>query len=250
MADTIWITGASSGIGAALANRMATAGDRVATSARSGDTLRDLAARAPGPGSLHPMPLDVTDRSATTATVAAIERDIGAIDQAVLNAGTHKPIPAHRLDPDDFRGMIELNLMGTVNCLAAVLPPMLARGQGRIAIVGSVAGYRGLPTAAGYGMTKAGLINLAETLRVELKPRGILVQIVNPGFVRTPLTDKNDFPMPFLMEVDDAAAAMHRGLASNRFEIAFPWRFAALMKLLRIMPSPLAFAVTRRMIPD
>jgi short-subunit dehydrogenase len=167
----------------------------------------------------------------------------------VLNAGTHRPVDPRALKPEDFEKLVAVNLLGTVNCLAAVLPPMLARGHGRIAVVASVAGYRGLPTAAAYGMTKAGLINMAEALRVELAPCGIVVQIVNPGFVRTPLTDRNDFPMPFLMEPEAAADAFFRGLQSDRFEIAFPWRFVWMMKLLRCLPAPLAFAVTRRMTP-
>lgn len=248
MTDTVWITGASSGLGAALTHRMARAGRSVAVSARGVDKLQALAADAGG-GQVHHFALDVEDAEAVRATVARIEQEAGPIGQAVLNAGTHQPVDARAMKVEDFRKLVELNLMGTVHCLAAVLPPMLVRGRGRIAIVASVAGYRGLPTAAAYGMTKAGLINLAEALRVELAPAGIVVQIVNPGFVRTPLTDRNDFPMPFLMEPEDAAEAFFRGLQSDRFEIAFPRRFILIMKLLRCLPAPLAFAVTRRMLP-
>jgi short-subunit dehydrogenase len=248
LSGAVWITGASSGLGAALAGRMSRAGRTVATSARRGDALAELAAAAPGPGSLHPYPLDVADAEKVAAGVAAVERALGPIDQAVLNAGTHRSVDVRALKVEDFRALVELNLMGTVNCLAAVLPPMLARRRGRIAIVASVAGYRGLPTAAAYGMTKAGLMNMAEALRVELAPHGIVVQVVNPGFVRTPLTDRNRFPMPFLMEPEAAAEAFFRGLQSDRFEIAFPRRFVLMMKLLRCLPAPLAFAVTRRMV--
>ena len=127
---------------------------------------------------------------------------------------------------------------------------MIGRREGRIAVVASVAGYRGLPTAAAYGMTKAGLINMAEALKPELDGHGVTIQVVNPGFVRTPLTDRNPFPMPFLMEPDAAAEAFYRGLQSNRFEIIFPRRFAYLLKVLRLLPAPLAFAVTRRMVPQ
>ena len=250
MTESIWITGASSGLGAALARRLARDGRQVAISARGAEALEKVAAAAEGPGRLHPMPMDTTDESATLDAVDAIERSIGPIGQAVLNAGTHQPVDPRAVDPADFRKLVEVNLMGTVNCLAAVLPPMLARQKGRIAIVASVAGYRGLPTAEAYGMTKAGLINLAEALRVELASSGILVQVVNPGFVRTPLTDRNSFPMPFLMEPEDAAEAFFEGLRSDRFEIAFPRRFIWMMKLLRCLPAPLAFAVTRRMIPE
>ncbi len=249
MTDTVWITGASSGLGAALARRVARAGAPLAISARRREPLERLAAEAEGAAAIHPLPLDVQDAEAVRAGVALIERDLGPIGQAVLNAGTHRPVDARALKAEDFRKLVEVNLMGTVNCLAAVLPAMIARGRGRVAIVASVAGYRGLPSAAAYGMTKAGLINMAEALRVELAPAGVVVQVVNPGFVRTPLTDRNAFPMPFLMEPEDAAEAFYRGLQTDRFEIAFPRRFVYLMKLLRCLPAPLAFAVTRRMLP-
>jgi short-subunit dehydrogenase len=134
--------------------------------------------------------------------------------------------------------------------LEALLPAMIERRGGRVAIVASVAGYRGLPTSAAYGMTKAGLINMAEALKPELDGYDVRLQLVNPGFVRTPLTDKNPFPMPFLMEVEDAAEAFYRGLRSDRFEIVFPRRFAYLLKVLRCLPAPLAFAVTRRLVPE
>jgi len=250
LSGTVWITGASSGLGAALANRLARDGQTVALSARNADKLDALARKCAGPGRLSAVPLDIQDSEAACAAVARIEAELGPIGQAVLNAGTHQPVDPRNLKVEDFRKLVEVNLMGTVHCLAAVLPPMLARKRGRIAIVASVAGYRGLPTAAAYGMTKAGLINLAEALRVELAPSGIVVQIVNPGFVRTPLTDQNPFPMPFLMEPEDAAEAFFKGLRSDRFEIAFPRRFVWIMKLLRYLPAPLAFAVTSRMLPQ
>jgi NAD(P)-dependent dehydrogenase (short-subunit alcohol dehydrogenase family) len=247
----VWITGASSGIGAALARRMAGAGWQVAASARSADRLAALAEEAgDAPGRIVPVPLDVTDPRAVEDAVARIEHEIGPIAQAVLNAGTHTPVAADSLRVEDFRPLVELNLLGTVHCLVPLVPRLIDRRAGRIAIVASVAGYRGLPSAAAYGMTKAGLINMAEALRVELAPRGVAVQVVNPGFVRTPLTDRNAFRMPFLMEPEAAAEAFYRGLQSNRFEIAFPRRFVYLMKMLRILPAPLAFAVTRRMVPQ
>jgi len=245
-----WITGASSGIGAALARRMARAGWQVAASARSEDRLVRLADEAAADaGRIVPVPLDVTEPQAVEDAVARIEHEIGPIAQAVLNAGTHVPVRAEALCVADFRTLVELNLLGTVHCLAPLLPRLIDRRAGRIAVVASVAGYRGLPTAAAYGMTKAGLINMAEALRVELAPMGVTVQVVNPGFVRTPLTARNPFPMPFLMEPEAAADSLFHGLRSNRFEIAFPRRFVVLMKILRCLPAPLAFAVTRRLLP-
>lgn len=251
MSRVVWITGASSGIGAALARRLARAGWQVAASARRGDRLAALAEDAgDGPGRIVPVALDVTDARAVEDAVARIEHEVGPITQAVLNAGTHIPVRAEALRVEDFRALVDLNLLGTVHCLAALVPRLIDRRAGRIAVVASVAGYRGLPTAAAYGMTKAGLINMAEALRVELAPKGVTLQIVNPGFVRTPLTERNEFEMPFLMEPDAAAEALFRGLRSDRFEIAFPRRFVVLMKLLRCLPAPLAFALTRRMVPQ
>lgn len=251
MTGVAWITGASSGLGEALALRMARAGWRVAASARGAEKLAALErASAGGGGSIHAMPLDVTDAAATAATIARIEDKIGPIDQAVLNAGTHAPVRAAALEITDFQKLVDLNLMGTVHCLSPLLASMSARGAGRVAVVASVAGYRGLPTSAAYGMTKAGLINLAEALKPELDGLGVTLQVVNPGFVRTPLTDRNPFPMPFLMEVEDAAAALYRGLQSERFEIVFPRRFAYIMKVLRCLPTSLAFALTRRLVPE
>ena len=244
-----WITGASTGLGRALALRMAGDGWCVAVSARNTALLATLAeASASLSGRIVAYPLDVTDLAAVRAIVEAIESNHGAIAQAVLNAGSHQPVNAAAFKAETFRTLTELNLMGTVNCLDAILPGMMKRRSGRIAVVASVAGYRGLPSAAAYGMTKAGLINMAEALKPELDLHGIHMQVVNPGFIRTPLTDKNDFPMPFLMEVDDAAAKLYRGLGSNRFEIVFPRRFAYILKVLRCLPAPLAFAVTRRMV--
>lgn len=249
-AGCAWITGASSGLGRALALSLARAGWSVVASARRGELLDELAREADGlPGRIAALPVDVTDAAAVSRAVAHIEVTIAPIALAVLNAGSHRVVDPARLAVEDFRSLVELNLMGTVNCLAAALPGMQRRGSGRIAIVASLAGYVGLPTAAAYGMTKAGLINMAESLRPELATQGITLQLANPGFVDTPLAARNRFAMPFLMSTPAAVAALQRGLASDRFEIVFPWRFAMLMKLLRLLPYPLLFRVTRRLAP-
>ncbi len=245
-----WITGASSGIGRALALAMAGEGRKVVASARNAAALQSLAEEAQSlSGEIIPLPLDVTDRDAVEAAVAQIEADIGPLVLAVLNAGTHKPVSASSLDPDDFRMLAELNLFGTVNCLSAVSKVMMPRKQGQIAIVASVAGYFGLPTSAAYGMTKAGLINLTQALQPELKAAGVKLQLVNPGFVKTPLTDRNRFPMPFLMPLDKASQRLLRGLKSDRFEIVFPWRLAALLRILRSLPMGWALRATKRLQP-
>jgi NAD(P)-dependent dehydrogenase (short-subunit alcohol dehydrogenase family) len=248
--DAVWITGASSGIGRALALRLARVGRTVVASARNVDALASLSAEARAfGGRIESVPLDVTGEGAVLDAVERIERTIAPISLAILNAGLHIPVDPRDFKVADFRQLAEINLFGTLHCLGALLPRMIGRRGGHIAIVASVAGYGGLPTAAAYGMTKAGLINMAEALRPELAALGIELQVVNPGFVRTPLTDRNRFPMPFLVEAEDAAAAIEWGLARRRFEIAFPRRFVLLMKLLRLLPYPLFFAITRRLVP-
>jgi short-subunit dehydrogenase len=154
----------------------------------------------------------------------------------VLNAGTYIPVNAKRLNSRDFDSQFNLNVMGTVRVLESVIPGMVKRKSGRIAVVASVSGYRGLRTASAYGATKAALINMCEALRMELGDHGIVVQVVNPGFIKTPLTDKNEFPMPFLMPVDKAVDQFYRGLLGNRFEITFPKRFTWMLKALRLLP--------------
>jgi len=241
-----WITGASSGLGRGLALRLARAGWRVVASARNAAALAALAHES---DHITAQPVDIAQDAAVAQAVLDIEASISPIGLAVLNAGLHVPVRARTLHAAEFRQLADVNLLGTVNCLAAVLPAMIRRRRGQIAIVASVAGYRGLPTAAAYSMTKAGLIAMAEALKPELDLLGIRLQIVNPGFVRTPLTERNRFPMPFLMDLDDAVAAFHRGLESERFEIVFPRSLAYMMKILRLLPYPLAFAITRRLVP-
>ena len=235
----VWITGASSGIGRALAIDMAREGWTVAASARGRDDLDRLAAEAHG--RIHAHPLDVTDAAACDRAVAEIESAHGPIDIAVLNAGSHRPMGAADFDAAAFTALVDLNLLGTVRSLAPVMAAMIARGGGRIAVVASLAGYRGLPTAAAYGASKAALINMTEALRPDLAKSGVTIQVVNPGFVRTPLTDRNPFPMPYLMDADRAARRFRRGLDGGAFEIVFPRRFAYLLKVMRVLPYWLYF---------
>ncbi|HYE50669.1 MAG TPA: SDR family NAD(P)-dependent oxidoreductase [Azospirillaceae bacterium] len=244
-----WITGASSGIGEAVALRLAAAGWTVAASARSAEKLAALAARAPGPGRIVPAPLDVTDREAVRRTVEALRAAHGAVALAILNAGTYQPDQADRFDAAAFRATHELNVMGTAHCLEAVMPAMIARGLGHLVVVSSVAGYRGLPRALAYGSSKAALINLAESLKLDVERHGLKVQLVNPGFIRTPLTDRNDFPMPFLMEVDRAAERMVAEMRGDGFEITFPRRFTWMLQRLRCLPYPLYFSLARKARP-
>lgn len=241
-----WVTGAGSGIGRALALRLAKDGWEVAISARTARDLSTLAAEAPE--RIHAFPLDVTDKEAVLETVASIEDDFGPPGLVVFNAGVYVRDSATEFDAAAFRRTVDVNLMGTVHCLAAVLPLMLARQAGHISVVSSVAGYVGLPGAAAYGASKAALINMCEALHPELAAHNVRLSLVNPGFVDTPLTQKNDFPMPFLISVDAAVDHIMAGLNSRHFEIAFPWRMAVSMKLLAALPARARLAVTRRMV--
>ena len=239
---TAWVTGASTGIGREIALQLAAAGVRVAASARSPDKLAGL-----GNGIVS-IPLDVTNAVACQAAYYSVESELGPVDLVILGAGTYAPVSIDSIDPKQFSHMMDTNYMGVVNCLAAVAPRMLARGCGHISWIASVAGFMGLPKAAAYGPTKAALINLAESLAPEMRLRGILVSIINPGFVATPLTAQNDFEMPFLMQPDEAARRTIEGLAAGRFEIAYPRRFVAILRTIRALPYPLFLRLITRFV--
>jgi short-subunit dehydrogenase len=238
----IWVTGASSGIGAALARELADRGASVAISARNADKLREVAG-----GRMHVEPLDVTDRAATVAAGAAVRKALGGLDAAVLNAGTWSRFRPEHWDSEAFADQLQTNLMGTVHALEAVVPTMIAEGRGRIVGTASVAGYRGLPGAEAYGATKAALLNLLEALRGSLGPHGIVVQSVAPGFVRTPMTDRNTFPMPFMVSPEEAARAIADGMAKDKAEIVFPLPMMLVMKLARLVPVRAWTAATAAM---
>jgi short-subunit dehydrogenase len=241
----VWVTGASTGIGAEIARQLAEAGVIVATSARRGDVLQRQAAAQPG---LRPYPLDVTDAGAVAAAFHRIESDVGEIDLIIAGAATYKPVAASAIIASEFETMYRVNYLGVINVLAAVLPVFRARRKGHISWIASVAGYRGLPKAAAYGPTKAALINLAESLRPELAADGVTVSVINPGFVKTPMTAHNDFTMPFLMEVEDAAAQTIAGLAKGKFEVAYPTPFVVIMKIARVLPYAMFFGLVRRLV--
>jgi NADP-dependent 3-hydroxy acid dehydrogenase YdfG len=237
-----WLVGASSGIGQALAFQLAQAGWVVAISARRLEALQTMQAQAVA---LHPYVVDVTDATSLQQAAAAITRELGDIDLCVLNAGDYTPMPLAAFSTDLFRKLMEINYMGAVHGLEAIIPLMVARGRGQILLTASVAGYRGLPKSAPYSASKAAVISLAEALHLELKAQGVQLRVINPGFVRSPLTDKNTFAMPFLMEAEDAARAIMHDLPRHNFEIAFPKRFVYLLKVLRLLPYWLYFWLTK-----
>ena len=234
-----WITGASSGIGAATARKLAMEGWQVMATARSKDKLDALAAEVEG--HIHAWPCDVTDAQAVSETVRQIEAEHGAIDLAILNAGTYVPETARNFTAENFDAHMKLNVSGVAYCLEAVLPGMLQRDAGHVAFVASVAGYRGLPRAMSYTASKAAVIKLAESLAIECIGTGVKVQVANPGFIKTPLTDKNEFYMPMLMDVEVAAAKLVKGMRSRKFEIIFPWAFGMFLKLIGLLPDRLYF---------
>jgi short-subunit dehydrogenase len=231
----VWVIGASSGIGEATAEVLLQQGARVAVSARNRAALEALAARFDAAQSLV-LPLDLTRPGAAAPLLNDIVSAWGGIDLVLFFAGTHKPVRAWELEARTARELFDVNVLGVVEGLSSVIPCLLKQGRGAVGIVSSVAGYRGLPTALVYGATKAALINLAETLYLDLAPRGIGVYLINPGFVRTPLTAKNEFRMPALIDAGQAAREIVRGLERGQFEIHFPRRFTLWLKLLRVLP--------------
>ncbi|WP_369135381.1 SDR family NAD(P)-dependent oxidoreductase [Modestobacter sp. I12A-02662] len=227
----IWVTGASAGIGAALARELADRGARVAISARNAEQLAEVAGDR-----MVAVPVDVTDRAATVAAGERVREALGGLDVAVLNAGTWSRFHVEPWDSALFAEHLQVNVLGAVHSMEAVVPRMLAEGRGRVVGVASVAGYRGLPGSEAYNAGKAALINLLESLRGSLAPQGVVVQLVNPGFVRTRMTDRNRFPMPFLIEVDQAARTIADGIARDKAEIVFPVPMMLLMKAARLVP--------------
>jgi NAD(P)-dependent dehydrogenase (short-subunit alcohol dehydrogenase family) len=235
-----WVTGASTGIGREVASQLAAAGWTVAVSARSQAGLDSLAALHPG--RMIPLALDVTDTKAVAAAFAAIQAQAGRpVVRAIFSAGTYLHDTARTFDIEKFKTQLDVNLTGTANCLAALLPEFLRRRSGQIGLISSLSGLSGLPGAVSYSTTKAGLMAFGESLNFDLRKAGIGMSVILPGFVKTPLTDKNEFPMPFLMEVDDAARAILRGLDAGSFLIAFPGKLAWPLRFMRLLPASIYF---------
>jgi len=240
--ETIWIIGATEGIGAALARAWAARGARLVVSARSAGRLQDLATSL-GPDHIA-VPLDVSDRQSLEAAAATIA-DIGPLDRVVHLAAIYDPGKIADLDPGTAAHIVAVNLTGSFH-IAQVAPPLLRPG-GQLALCGSVAGYFGLPQGQIYSATKAGVINLVESLRAEQADR-IDVRLISPGFVDTRLTQRNDFTMPAIITPETAARAIIKGLGSRSFEVHFPRRLTYSLKLLRALPYLTALPLTRRLV--
>lgn len=226
-----WLVGASEGLGQALAELLSAAGAEVILSARNADRLAEVAAALPGKAMV--VPVDVAD----SASVRAAAASAGVLDGVVFLAGVYWPMTAQAWNADQAEAMCDVNLTGCVRVIGAALPDMVARGRGHVVITGSLSGFRGLPGAIGYGASKSGVMALAESMQADLRGSGITVQLSNPGFIRTRLTAKNDFSMPFLMEPAEAADHMFRQMQGDRFKLSFPMVFSWLFRLSQFLPD-------------
>jgi NAD(P)-dependent dehydrogenase (short-subunit alcohol dehydrogenase family) len=234
-----WITGAGSGIGAATARRLAQEGWIIAATSRRAEKIDHLCKE--DPAFIKAYPGDVTNAEDIDKLVQKIETDLGPISMVILNAGIGRHEALKDFSLNHFKQVIDINVMGVANCLSPILTRFINRKSGHIAITASIAGYRGLPRALSYCASKAALNNLAESLAIETIGTNIKVQVINPGYIKTPMTDGHTFPMPMLMEVDEAAEKLVQGLKSNRFEIIFPWPFCLAIKSLKMLPYSLYF---------
>lgn len=252
----VWLVGASTGIGAALSEQLAELGATLVLSARHHEALESVAAlcrRRHSDTKVSVLPFDICEIQATQSAIAHVRSHLGGIDLVIFNAGTYEATRIDHLTTTGAEHALKLNLLAPINATALMLPllmdpPEKDRPRG-FAYVASVAGYRGLPRSLTYGPGKAGLINFAESLWVDLHGMGLNTWVINPGFVRTRLTAQNSFAMPALIEPEEAAAAIVRGFASGSFEIHFPKRFSYFMKLLRLLPTACYLRLTQRLVP-
>ena len=244
MSKNVWITGASSGIGKALAIKFANEGWQVAASARRENLLQDLNKNN---SNIHSFPLDVKDENKCNKIFQNITEKFQTIDICVFCTGIHDPESEKKLNTEKIREIMETNFFGTLNCIVAVNKYFREKQNGHISIVSSVAAYRGLPAAGGYCASKAALTSLTESLYFDFRRHNVRVSLVSPGFIKTPMTDKNKFPMPMIKSPEYAAEKMFIGITKkNLFEIHFPITFTMMMKLLKIMPNWMYFLIARK----
>jgi short-subunit dehydrogenase len=244
----VWLTGASSGIGESLALELARRGARLALTARRAEVLEVLASRIRESGGVaESFPGDVTNLEEMKGVVRRIESTLGPVDLAIPNAGTHVFTKPEEFNSQEYIDLMNINYGGMLRCIEAVLPGMLERRQGYLAPVASLAGTRGLPRAAAYGASKAAMNHFLESIRFHLRRHEIVVTVINPGFVKTPLTDKNDFKMPFLVTPEDSARIICDGLEWCKREIAYPWQMNLLVKFGRLLPAPIYERIVDRL---
>ncbi len=230
----IWVTGASTGIGKAVAEKFSKEGWKVAISARRGELLKDIAKD----NNIFAYPLDVTNENKVDEIFKKILEDFKSIDLCIFNAGTYDPKLEKEINPEQIRKTMEVNFFGVVNCVKSVEEYFKNKKNGHISIVSSIAGYRGLPNSSGYGPSKAALSNLTESLYFDFKKYNIKISLISPGFIKTPMTDKNKFRMPFIKSPEFAAEKIYNGLVkSNAFEITFPKQLTTLFKFFKVLPN-------------
>lgn len=233
----VWIIGCSSGIGEALARELSEQGATLALSARREEKLNELNNSMGGKHEV--VPFDVSNFDQLKKAVETLKAKWKQIDSIIFLAATYSPGNVVDLKHEEVKRVMDVNVTSAFSLCELALPWLIEQQKGQLAICASVAGFRGLPDAQPYSATKAALINLAESMHVEMlqKCPGVDIKVINPGFVKTPLTDKNEFEMPMIITPEEAAKAIAKGLRSKKFEICFPWLFGTIMKLLRIMPS-------------
>ena len=242
---TIWITGGSTGIGKALAIKFVNEGWNVAISARRENLLKEISERYEN---IHSFPLDVTDKNKCNEVFNDIKNKFNEVDICFFSTGTWNPKKEKDIDVEQIEDVFKVNFFGTVNSIKAVEKYFKDKKSGIITIVSSIAGYRGLPNSTGYGPSKAALNNLTESLYFDFKRFGVRVCLVSPGFIKTPMTDKNDFKMPFLKTPEYAADKIYDGLINkNSFEIHFPKALTIILKIFSFLPSKLYFGLVGRM---
>ena len=245
MKKVIWITGASSGIGKALALKFANENWSVAISARRENILKEI---SESHENIKSFPLDVTDRAKCKEVFEQIKSHYGDVDICFFSTGTWDPKKEKDIDIDQMKKVMNVNFFGTLNCIKAVEKYFKEKNNGHISIVSSIAGYRGLPNSTGYGASKAALNNLAESLYFDFGRYNVRVSLVSPGFIKTPMTDKNEFKMPFLKTAEYAADKIYKGLInSSSFEIDFPKELTLILKFLKILPDSLYFKLIRKL---
>ena len=243
----VWVIGASSGIGEACARELLKRGAKLVLSSRRIERLEDIARSVDSTQSLV-VPVDVMDPASITQAYQTIHAQWGGIDLLLFVSGIYIPLRADDFNMKDAQKTVESNILGPMRAVAAVLPDMLKAGHGHLAIVGSVAGYSGLPKALAFGPTKAAMINFCETLFYDLQPKGIGVHMISPGFVATEATANNDFDMPALISAQEAANEILQGIERGEFDIHFPKRFSRFLKFLRILPYPIYFWIVRKFV--
>jgi NADP-dependent 3-hydroxy acid dehydrogenase YdfG len=226
-----WLVGASEGLGRALAQEMSAAGAELVLSARNTERLAVLAASLPGPARV--VAVDIADHDSVQAAAQAA----GDLDGVVFLAGVYWPMASQNWQAAQAETMADINFTGAVRVMGAVVPAMVARGQGHLVLTGSLAGFRGLPGAIGYGASKAAVMALAESMHCDLRATGVQVQLVNPGFIRTRLTEQNDFAMPFIMEPEAAARVMFAHMNTGRFSCSFPRVFSWVFRGAQFLPD-------------